>query len=170
MTRRMWVLATAAWAAVVIAGSALTWLAIDHAGQQVTSEAATGATQPAVVGTAGSTPTATGTSTGGPSPSAEPSAGSTPTATTSTSPKASSPPRAETRTWSGAAGSVTASCTGRTPRLRGAYPNDGWLVEHDDDAESDGVEVKFEKNESEVKVRTTCVDGVPRFRVESDDD
>jgi hypothetical protein len=176
----MWVLATTTWIGVVIVGSALTWFAIDRAGQQVTSSSASSqTTQPAVVGTIGSPPIADAT------PSHSPSAGSTPSRTptrTTTSapthaptktagsspPKASSPPpaRTEIRTWSGSAGSVTVSCTGRTVRFKGASPNDGWHVERGDDS-GGSIEVKFEKNETEVQVQATCSGGVPRFHVET---
>lgn len=182
MTRRMWVLATTAWIGVVIVGSALTWVAIDRAGKQVTSSSASSATtQPAVVGTIGSPPIASST------PSHSPTRGTTPsdhpTSPTQTAtvppthaptkssggstPKSSAPApaRTEIRTWSGSAGSVTVSCTGRTVRFKGASPNDGWHVERGDDS-GDSIEVKFERNETEVQVRATCSSGVPRFQVE----
>jgi hypothetical protein len=170
----MWVLAVAAWVGVVIAGSGVTWVAIDRAGQQVTSESPGRVTQPAVIGTLGTAPTAPGTSAGTSpgTPSASPTTptGPTPTrpATTGTTPRTSAPPAAhtETRTWSGAAGTVTVACTGGTARSRGASPSDGWHAEWGDSA-GDEVEVKFEKGEVEVQVKATCVGGVPKFRVES---
>lgn len=170
----MWVLATAAWVAVVLAGSGLTWVAIDRAGQQVTDGSSGLATSPAVIGTVGAAPTAPATSaTAAPSPTrsgASPSAPTSPTTKRAT-PRSSAPPpaRTVTRTWSGAPGSVTVACTGAVGVLRGASPVDGWVVERNDDPE-DEVEVKFEKGEVEIKVKATCVGGVPKFRVETDND
>ena len=178
MNRRMWVLAVSAWVAVVIAGSALTWLAIDRAGQQVTGDGADAtATEPAVVGTIGSAPLTTRTPRPKPSvtpsrtSSAAPTVSSSPThappRSTASSPRTSSPQvRTETRTWSGAAGSVTVSCTGHTARFKGASPNDGWSVERGDTV-GDSIEVKFEKNGTEVQVHASCVGGVPRFQTET---
>jgi hypothetical protein len=58
------------------------------------------------------------------------------------------------------------SCTGRTVRFKGASPNDGWHVERGDDS-GDSIEVKFERDQTEVQVRATCASGVPRFQVET---
>jgi len=180
MSRRMWVLAVLAWVGVVIAGSALTWIAIDRAGQQVTgSPASTTTTQPPVIGTVGPpptgpTPSAPGqsgpsASTSAPLPTTSPSPTHAPTTRPGTStPRTSSPPvtRTETRTWSGTGGWLTVSCTGGRATLKSASPNDGWSFERGDDA-GDAIEVKFEGGDTEVKVRATCVAGVPQFHVES---
>jgi len=178
----MWFLAVTAWVVVVIAGSALTWVAIDRAGNQVTGNPTPDQTQPAVVGTIGAAPTrthspkhgprATRTSPAGPRATTLPSR--TPSATpTSTRPggspsktAASSPVQTETRTWSGAAGTVTVSCTGRTARLQGTSPGDGWHVDVGDSSGGE-IEVTFKSSETEVQVQATCVGGVPRFHVES---
>jgi hypothetical protein len=174
----MWFLAVTAWVVVVIAGSALTWVAIDRAGRQVTGSPTAGETQPVVVGTIGSAPTMTRTPTHKPSagatasatPQHTPDASPVPAPTRSNSPSApktsTSTARTETRTWSGAAGSVTVSCTGRTARLKGTSPSDGWHVEVSDSSGGE-VQVKFEREESEVQVKATCVGGVPRFQAES---
>jgi hypothetical protein len=178
----MWVLAATAWIGVVIVGSALTWLAIDRAGQQVTSSSASANnTQPAVVGTIGAPPVASSTpskkpsrkpsdpGSSSPSPVGQPStAAPTRTPTKNSDGSTTEPPtaRTELRTWSGVAGSVTVSCTGGTVRFKGASPSDGWHVERGDDS-GDSIEVKFEKDEAEVQVRATCVSGVPRFQVET---
>lgn len=184
MSRRMWILAAAAWALVVVAGSALTWVAIDRAGQQVTGSPSAGETQPVVVGTIGAAPTktpkpghtaspttvppttsssATGPATQTPKP--RPGRNGSPTKASSQAPTA----QTETRTWSGAAGTVTVACTGRTAQLRGTSPSDGWHAEVGDTSGSE-IEVKFEQNETEVQVKATCVDGVPRFQAESGSD
>lgn len=171
----MWMVAVAAWVGVVLAGSGVTWLAIERAGQQVTDGSSGLATEPAVISTVGSAPTAPAPApgTGTAVPSATPSDGSVtaPAPTQPATARTSAPPpaRTVTRTWSGAPGSVTVACTGAEGRLRGASPVDGWVVERNDDA-GDEVEVKFEKSEVEVQVKATCVGGVPRFRVEADDD
>jgi hypothetical protein len=175
----MWVLAVTAWVVVVIAGSALTWVAIDRAGRQVTGNPAAVETQPVVVGTIGTAPTKTRTPTRKPSsaatsvtPQHPASASPTPRPTRSHSPSAtktsaSEADRTQTRTWSGAAGSVTVACTGRTARLKGTSPSDGWHVEVGNSSGGE-VEVTFKKNEAEVQVKATCVGGVPRFQAESD--
>jgi hypothetical protein len=189
----MWVLAATTWVAVVIAGSLLTWLAIDRAGQQVTGSAA--ATQAPVVGTVGpppvsspppatgpsrsagssSGPAAGGAATTRPSPTpGAPTPGQTPSALTTTkrpgtsTTQAPAPgPRTEIRTWSGTPGFVTVSCTGALAVRKGASPSDGWSFEAGD-ASGDSVEVTFRNGGTEVQVHATCVGGVPRFSVESD--
>jgi hypothetical protein len=175
----MWVLAVTAWVVVVIAGSALTWVAIDRAGRQVTGNPAAVETQPVVVGTIGTAPTKTRTPTRKPSsaatsvtpqhpasvsPTTRPTRSNSPSATKTS---ASDADRTETRTWSGAAGSVTVACTGRTARLKGTSPSDGWHVEVGDSSGGE-VEVTFKKDAAEVQVKATCVGGVPRFQAESD--
>lgn len=183
MSRRMWALAATAWAVLVVAGSALTWVAIDRAGQQVTGAATAGETPPVVVGTIGAAPTRTSGDGQGRSTTAPPTAGATSSATGSshhtprpghdTSPsKNPAPPTGtatgtQTRTWSGAAGTVTVACTARTAQLKGTSPNDGWHVEVDKPSGTD-VDVSFERNEAEVKVDASCAGGVPVFRAESD--
>lgn len=179
----MWVLAMVAWVGVVLAGSGVTWFAIDRAGQQVTDGSSGLVTEPAVVSTVGAAPI--GPATSAPTTSTAPTAttapsptrsGATPSAPASSvtkraTPRTSAPPpaRTVTRTWSGTPGSVTVACTGSVGVLRGASPVDGWVVERDDHPEEE-VEVKFEKSEVEIQVKASCVDGVPEFRVESDDD
>ena len=182
MSRRMWTFAVAAWVAVVIAGSGLTWIAIERAGDQVTAAPESpGSTQPPVLGTVGPAPTTTapsrtprqGTATAAPSPS-RPSTWTSPSTPVSrpTSPPSSPPApppvaRAELRTWSGSPGSLTVSCTGRQVSFRSATPSDGWSFERGGSSGED-VEVTFKSGESEVQVRATCSGGVPQFAVQSD--
>jgi len=178
----MWVLAVTSWIAVVIAGSALTWLAINRAGDQVSSAGDTEATQPVVVGRVDAPPSAppsrkpTADATAKPSPSATSSRTAAPAPTPSPTPRAApstprapAPSRSETRTWTGTAGFVTVSCTGSVARLQAASPNDGWSVERGDEA-GDHVEVKFERDGVEVQVQALCVGGVPQFRAETGGD
>lgn len=184
----MWILAVTLWVAIVIAGSAVTWLAIDRAGQQVTGRPSAAETQPPVVGTLGPAPVASEPPST-PSPSS-PHHTRTPTARPSTTPSQTAPPparptssgptkpagqptktaapvqRTETRTWTGSAGFVTISCTGSLATFKGASPADGWSYERGDDA-GDSVEVKFTNGGTEVQVHATCVGGSPQFQVES---
>jgi hypothetical protein len=177
----MWAFAVAAWVAVVIAGSGLTWIAIERAGDQVTAAPeSAGATQPPVLGTVGPAPTAavpSGTPSV-PSPAATtpthsspPPSPSSPVARPSSQPTSAPPPaaRAEVRTWSGSAGSLTVSCTGREVSFRSATPSDGWSFERGDSSGED-IEVTFKSGEGEVQVRATCSGGVPQFRVQSESD
>ncbi len=178
-------LAVTVWVAVVVAGSALTWVAIDRAGGQVTGSPGLGETQPAVVGTVGPAPETTRKPSRrhSPTPSASPSGAQTPagssspthaapTRTGSSPSKSSAPPQASdptvTRTWSGEAGSVTVSCSGRTVHFKSASPSDGWTFERSDDTGSE-IEVSFKKGGTEVHVKAICDGGVPQFRVEAGD-
>ena len=180
----MWVLAVTSWIAVVIAGSALTWLAINRAGDQVSSAADAEATQPVVVGRVDAPPSArpsakpTAKPTAKPSPSPTSTRTAAPTTTPTSAPtprvapsrpRTTAPSRSETRTWTGAAGFVTVSCTGSVARLQAASPNDGWSVERGDEA-GDHVEVKFERDGVEVQVQALCVGGIPQFRAETGGD
>ena len=73
------------------------------------------------------------------------------------------------RTWSGSGGSVTVSCTGRTIRLRGASPEDGWRVERGSDGPEE-VEITFVREQTQVQVQSSCSGGRPVFHVEKDSD
>jgi len=182
----MWVLAVTSWIAVVIAGSALTWLAINRAGDQVSSAADAEATQPVVVGTVDAPPSARPSRKQTADPTADPTAKPSPSATSTRTaapaptrpptprvapsrPRTTAPSRSETRTWTGAAGFVTVSCSGSVARLQAASPNDGWSVERGDEA-GDHVEVKFERDGVEVQVQALCLGGIPQFRAETGGD
>ena len=186
MSRRMWTFAVAAWVAVVIAGSGLTWIAIERAGDQVTvAPESADATRPPVLGTLGPAPTAGSTAPSKPSgtssavarpTSPAPTASSTRAGTTTApapgpSPKSSPQPaaRTEVRTWAGSPGSLTVACTGGQVSFRSASPSNGWSLERDGSTDSE-LEVTFKSGESEVQVRATCSGGEPRFRVESGSD
>jgi hypothetical protein len=74
----------------------------------------------------------------------------------------------QTRTWSGAAGSLVVQCRGRAVSFKGATPADGWSLEIEDRGPG-RVEVTFRGNgdsESEVSVRSECSGGAPVFDVE----
>lgn len=166
MIIRMWVLGGLAWVVVVIIGSAFTWVAINHAGQQVTgSSAFSNVTppppRPSHRESPSSTPAPTRTSvarhTPVPSPNALP---------TNQTPPTSAAPKPEFGTWSGTAGSVTASCVGRTARLVGAWPNDGWHVGNADPSGT-SIEITFSKTATQVQVQATCVTDAPVFQVDT---
>lgn len=130
--------ATTFWIAVVAAGSALAWFAIDGAGRQVTPAEPLTSTTPR--------PTAT-------------------TALPSTSPAPTAPGAPRLGTWNGRAGTVTVGCSGRRGRLVAATPADGWRVEREDSASQ--VRVVFERSETEVRVRADCSAQGPGFHVET---
>ena len=180
----MWAFAVAAWVAVVIAGSGLTWIAIERAGDQVTATPeSAGATRPPVLGTVGPAPTAAVPSRtpSKPAPTAPTPAAPTRSATSAapskptTRPSAQQPSqpapspavRTQVRTWSGSAGSLTVACTGRQVSFRSASPSNGWTIERGGSSGED-LEVTFKSGEGEVQVRATCSGGAPQFRVQSD--
>ena len=151
MKRWMWA-GAALWLAIVGIGAGLAWIAIDGAGRQVT------ASEPLTPDrtSAASTPT-----TGLPSATpTEPASGPTPTTATS-QPAPTDRPRF--RTWTGAAGSVTVSCTGLRAQLKGATPADGWRVERTESGAE--VRVRFERNEVETRVEARCSPSGPVFEV-----
>jgi hypothetical protein len=190
----MWAFAVAGWVAVVIAGSGLTWIAIERAGDQVTvAPESADATRPAVLGTLGPAPTApgmpseSGATPSGTTPSGTPGRPSSPTTSSPSAPLTRAgtatprPPgptvqsvpqtavRTEMRTWSGTPGSLTVSCTGGQVSFRSASPSNGWSFERDGSS-GEEIEVTFKSGESEVQVRATCAGGVPQFSVESGSD
>lgn len=73
-----------------------------------------------------------------------------------------------TRTWAGAGGRVTVSCSGSRASLVSASPADGWSVEVGRRG-GEEVEVSFRRSGSEVQVQGRCDAGTPRFSVERDD-
>ncbi len=81
-------------------------------------------------------------------------------------------PTSEVRSWQGAAGTVTAACTGTRISLRSVTPSDGWQLEVGDRG-PERIEVQLnsggDENERETHVRAACSGGVPRFQVEADD-
>lgn len=79
------------------------------------------------------------------------------------------PPAVTVDSWRGAAGVVTVSCEPGRVRLLGASPADGYRLEVEQ--EDDEVQVHFEREHpsDEVQVRARCVNGTPRFDVETED-
>lgn len=139
--KRSVLLAVLVWVAVVAAASTLTWAVISSAGQQALSS--------------GQAPT----------PDLPPQSPS-PTATAPSDPSSRPAPTYVERVWKGGAGTVAARCTGERLDLRSATPNDQYHVEVQTSGGRE-LEVKFESEADEVKVRGSCLGGVPRFDVES---
>lgn len=168
--------AVVAWIVVVATGAALSWVAIDRAGRAVTDADDVSETPVAQATLTGPTGTPSASPSRKPKPTSRPSA--TPSATRSSSPATSAPstptappasstpsaPPSQERTWTGAAGSVTARCVGSDARIIGASPAYGWHVERE--GGDDGV--KFERNEVETRVRVDCRGGVPVFEVRTE--
>lgn len=183
--------ATLAWLVVVASVSALVWVVISRAGDDLVS-----ADRPlTTTGGPGTTTAATdrpsrtpsqspsqapsgGGSEGG-SDSASPSTGSSPAVpppTPSGSPATpTEPPTGSTteqrRTWQGQAGSIVAACGASGIRLVSAQPANGFRAEVKN--EDGALEVEFEGREdragTDVKVDVRCVDGLPSFSADSDD-
>jgi hypothetical protein len=192
--RRFPAMALLAWFTVVALGSGLVWTVISHAGASVVSNAAplyadeatqNPVPQPSGSSTTHSSPTkspedkntkkhdsskpTTGPTTG---PSqGEPSSNSSPSPSHNTTPKPDkSTPDTQRRTWSGKAGTVSVSCTGKRLRLIAAQPNVGYRVEVENEG-SDELKVKFEPSGDggETVVKAVCRGGTPRLTIESDD-
>ena len=185
MLRRRLLLGVLAWIGVVALVSAVTWAAINAAGQELLSQSDALPTvrEPATapgpsIGTRLPTPTsdpATGSPGAGSPSAAEPSrtATSGPTSTVpEPSPVPSSPPAGgedgdvELRTWQGEPGAMTVRCEGGQASLQSATPNDGYRVEVKERGPEE-VEVRFEAEEHEVRVEAFCSDGVPEFSTDS---
>ena len=165
----------ALWVVVVLAGSGVAWVAIDQAGQQVTVVGpsivpSVRAQTIAPVPRTSHTPKPTRQATLTPTPAPASSSPARPTVRPTARPaptKASTPAsRTRVRSWNGAAGTVTVSCTGTDLRLIGATPADGWRVERETTRSE--ITVKFEQESREVHVQAHCSQGTPVFRVESD--
>jgi hypothetical protein len=184
MRTRGWVVAGLAWLGVVVAASALTWTVIESAGEGVLRDP-----EPVTVVVAGAE---SESSTTGPTPTPSPTkrphdkeqeetdgVSPSPDAASSSSPSPAPAPTREpdpapaathVRTWRGAAGLVSARCTGSRASLQGASPAAGWNVEVEARGpEAVVVELKtVGEAEREVKVVARCAGGQPHFTVESD--
>lgn len=160
------------WLGVVVVGAGASWYAIDRAGGEVAG-GPSDQLLPSAVGTPSPEPTRrpTGQASRTPSPgsSQQPTQQPTQDATDAPAPgDTPAPPATVRRTWTGNAGSVTATCRGSRPGFVSAQPADGWVVERSDDG---AVDVKFERGEEEeVRVRARCVAGAPVFTTESENE
>lgn len=144
----------ALWLLVVTVGAGVAWIAIDRAGQQISTSGPS-------LSTPSPAPTDTTRVPATPRSSQPPSTASSPTAPTSPTPARA------VRTWSGQPGSLTVACVGTTGRLVSATPADGWRVDHG--GSDSRVEVTFESGAKEVEVRATCATTKPVFEVRADD-
>ena len=188
MSRQRVIGAILVWLVVVASVSALVWVVISRAGDDlVASEQTlmTTGTPPPVSDTTSPAPTPSGKpsrkpSSASPSPSAQvtptPSASpsATPTEETSSPPSPSETPAAagERRTWQGRPGSIVVTCGASGIRLVSAQPANGFRAEvHDEDG---SLEVEFEGREDESGLHATvgarCVGGVPSFTVQIDEE
>lgn len=170
MNRRRLLLIAAIWLATVITASTATWAVISATGAKV------GQTIPLSAPPSWAT-TPTSAATPSPSSSLTPNQGSSTTHPTSgphtTKPTQSRPPTKEptktvTRSWSGEAGTVTASCTGSAISLVSAVPSVGYRV-HVEREGSRELAVEFESSgseEHEAHLKAYCSDGVPTFRTD----
>lgn len=190
--RRAFLAGFTAWLAVVLVGATMVWAVISRAGQELVAgeTPGTSATSPATQHVeGGSTIHHRPRPTKGPAgddPSGVPSAEPSDTATEdpsspgsgSTGGKPDAPgPTVRTGTWAGAPGRVTVSCRGAL--LLPNYvvsPNNGAGWRPDDTEKSPGrLEVQFKKeqsgeDEAEYELTASCVEGVPRFSGQADDD
>lgn len=154
------------WLLTVAGASTLTWQVISAAGARVGQPVAVTAVP---INTTSTTSTsATNTPTASATASASTSAGH------SGKPKpsrtATSAPSTLTETWTGKAGKVIASCTGRVVSLVSAVPRNGYKVQQ----ESEGnrlLKIEFERTsgeedeeDSETHLLISCVDGRPSFK------
>jgi hypothetical protein len=172
-----------AWLAVVVLVAGVTWRVIDSAGRQVLTSGG-----PAPLSSSGATPGAesspsqpTGSrkhdsksegpaATKAPEPDGSPSPGAA-GATQPTQQPSQQPPQTQVRSWQGAAGTVSAACTGATISLQSVTPSDGWGFEVDDRGPQ-RVRVEFTsrgEDEHETRVEAECAGGEPRFQVETKD-
>lgn len=189
MRRRETAMVLCAWLAVVGLGAGLVWFVIGDAGRVVSFAGAPLAgpapADPVPKGTGIASPTKGSPTPAKHPPKATPTQRSTAPATTAPAPVDPTPrpssrqprprhpatkstppkPRSVVRTWSGTGGSLTVSCRGRTIRLKGATPDDGWRVERGAAGPTE-VEVTFEKDDAQVQVQSHCSGGTPVFRVE----
>lgn len=199
MRPRVVLVAVALWLGVIGVGSGITWVFIEQVGQDVTPQASPGLVgdqvpMPSPQTSSPEPPRRTPTPRAGPkrakasapasAPSAEPvdPTPATPpdrvrtpwTPAPEPDPARKEPARSDrtvTRTWVGAAGRVTASCTGAKVALGSASPSNGWRVEVGNRGPEE-VEVKFEQQRSEgaeIHVGARCGAGEPRFQVGGDD-
>jgi hypothetical protein len=145
----------AGWVAVVAAASAIAWLAIDNAGQQVAG-ARDVQVGPLDVSPGGARPAA-GSATGRsqvPRPRRSSSVGAT-------------IPVAVDRTFQMTAGQVAARCLGGSISLRSAQPADGWSVEvHGHGPQTLEASFRSDSPGRETDVRARCLSGVPVFATE----
>jgi len=142
--------AVAAWLVVVAGVSALVWVVISRAGDELAAPQ-----QPLVARTEQPTASPSTSPSPSPSPSLDPGQGE------------------QRASWQGSAGLIIAACDGSGIRLVSAQPTDGFHAEIKDGG-PDELEVEFEGREersgSDVTVVAHCVSGVPTFRTQDEEE
>ncbi len=167
MNRRRLLLIAALWLATVLTASTATWAVISATGAKVGQTIPLSAPPSmAYTPSTAATPNASATPSHAPSTVA-PTSGPHTTKPTHARPSTSQEPaQTISRSWSGEAGTVTASCTGSAISLVSAVPSVGYRV-HVDTEGTRSLEIEFEstsRDGHEVKLKASCSDGVPTFR------
>lgn len=166
MNRRRLLLIAALWLATVITASTATWAVISATGTKV------GQTIPLSAPSRAATPNGTAQPSASETPSHAPSTSPTTSAPHTTKPTHSRPPATEepaetiTRSWSGEAGTVTASCTGSAISLVSAVPAVGYRVHVERDGSRE-LSIEFESTageDHEAHLKASCSEGAPSFR------
>jgi hypothetical protein len=164
MNRRRLLLIAAVWLATVVIASSATWAVISATGTRVGQSIPLSA-PPSVASNPTPAP-----STASATPNATPTkAATTPTTAKPSHSRPTSDPSQEqtvTGSWSGEAGTVTASCTGSVVSLVSAVPAVGYRAQVDGGG-SRPLEVEFESSageDHEAHLKVSCADGKPVFR------
>lgn len=195
MSRQRVLGAALVWLVVVASVSALVWVVISRAGDDLVSSGQPLLTSEGDPSSAPPSPSTRPSRTPSQSPSRAPSNDASATSSPSTTPTPSTPSAspsepspsatpdppteqpstpaiAERRTWQGQAGSIVAACDSTGIRLVSAQPANGFRAEAQNE---DGMlKIDFEGREDEsgtdVSVVARCVGGVPSFVVRGEDD
>jgi hypothetical protein len=152
-------LVAAGWIGAAVLAAAVTLAAVSSIGSGIFGDSTRTLDQSEIAAALASSPAATEQQTSPPTGS--------PTAIGS---PASDPPVASaTQAFDSAGGSVVARCNGRDAQVVTWTAAQGFRVEAENQQGHD-VEIEFESDERDVRVRITCVDGVPTAEVDEDDD
>lgn len=189
MKKRAVVAAVAGWVTVVGVSSAVAWVAIDRAGQEVLTapsgaanggSVATGAPRTPVGSGPEVTPTRTAATSGSGTRTTSPTTSSGHSTSSRPRPSSPAPTRATTTTVASPAavdrtvrvegGQVGVRCVGRTASLRFAQPADGWSVKVEDDGGHEHVKLTFTSSgqHREIEVEAACSAGTPVFSTSDD--
>lgn len=145
------------WLAAAVVAGGVVWWAVSAvgagtatAGAVLTQDEVAAALADATSAPAPATPTGT--------PTVEPT--TPPAIPTATAPPTTAPAAPVARVWDVTGGQVAVQCVGSAVALLYATPADGWTVQVEEAGPLE-VEVELERGDDDVKVRATCVDGVP---------
>lgn len=169
MNRRRLLLIAAVWLATVITASTATWAVISATGTKVGQGIPLNAPPSwATTPTDAVTPSSSVTPSHAPSTTQPTSAPHTTKPTHSRPPATKEPAETITRSWSGEAGTVTASCTGSAISLVSAVPAVGYRA-HVETEGTRTLEIEFEstgREGHETHLKASCSEGVPTFRTD----